>query len=182
MGKFKINFRVVAALVVIVGVIFFTINAIQTEAYSGEALNITTSGVIQLTNTADVPAMLRASAGRAFTVTASGEVNETWRSVREGSGRETLHLVESQIAPGVTTLSVTRGSDVTFDLNAEATMDATVGARSDAGNRDLVVFAAVVCAAAIIYMSFATQHSWLKPLRSRLTNRSAREDITTSPA
>jgi hypothetical protein len=183
MGKIKLNFGVLAALAVIVLSIYLAFNAVQTQSYSGSELDITTSGVIKLDNPGDEPVTMRATSRTTFTLDTSDTETATIRATRDGSVRPAVYFIEAEIPPGQTTLSVTRGSDVTFDLNGSAPLAATVAARSDSGNRDIILYAAAVCIAAVVYMSFATQHGWFKLLRSRLFNRGAASaDMTASPA
>jgi hypothetical protein len=161
----KINFRVVAALLVIVAVAYMAFTSVQSESQTGTELSITTSGVITLTNTADEPAAARLTSPRAFTVTVTGAEEATLRSEREGTGRNTVYFADTELPAGVTELRVTRGSDVTFAISADAPMDATAAARDEAGNRSILITAAVVILGALAFMSFATNHSWMKLLR-----------------
>lgn len=179
MGKFKINFRVVVALIVIVGAIYLAYDAVQTETLSGQTLNITTSGVMKVTNSADEPATVNTTAKRTYTISVSGQEKTTIRPTHEGSGASSAYIAEIELPPGLTTLSVTRGSDVTFDLQASAPLKATVGARSDEANRSVIFLAAAVCIASVVYMSFATQHAWFRLLRNRITNTA--DDAVVSP-
>jgi hypothetical protein len=105
----KINIRIVIALVIMVAIVFFAYNSVQSESYSGNELTFNTSGVITLVNNASDPATVRATSPRTFTVTTTDTENRTMRATREGTGRTAIYAAEGTIAPGTTELKVTRG-------------------------------------------------------------------------
>jgi hypothetical protein len=168
----KINIRIVIALVIMVAIVFFAYNSVQSESYSGNELTFNTSGVITLVNNASDPATVRATSPRTFTVTTTDTENRTMRATREGTGRTAIYAAEGTIAPGTTELKVTRGGGVDFNIQAAGgALSATVAARDASGNRSIVITALVGCLIILGYISFETQHIWLKSARRMVVQR-----------
>jgi hypothetical protein len=94
------------------------------------------------------------------------------RATREGTGRTAIYAAEGTIAPGTTDLKVTRGGGVDFNIQAAGgALSATVAARDASGNRSIVITALVGCLIILGYISFETQHIWLKSARRMVVQR-----------
>ena len=167
------NIRVIIALVVLAAVLYFAIGAVGQQTYAGEELSFTTSGIATVVNTGDEPFNLIATSGRSFTISTDDPDMRTLRAVREGSGRTAVYTVAADLSGGTTELRVTRGSDVNFAITADSAIQATVAARDAAGNRNILIAAAVVSLGLLFYMSNTTDHAWVKMLRQRAAGRKA---------
>lgn len=164
---FKINIRVIAALLMIVAVIYFALDAIRTQSYSGSDVSFTTSGIATVTNSTDDPVTLRATSRSSFTMFSQQLAPTTMRGVREGTGRNAVYVATTELPTGESQVRVTRGSGVTFELNGSGSIQANVAARDAEGNRNILIVAGVVCLGLLAYISFTTNHAWLGMARQR---------------
>ena len=74
----------------------------------------------------------------------SGDEPTELVSARTGSGRSAAQTIETELPPGPAVLTITRGSDVRFELTSEATIQATAVPRNEDDARNLLLLAGVV--------------------------------------
>lgn len=180
--KFKLNLSVIAALVVMVGVIYFAFNALQKEKHAGAEITLTTNGIITVNNTTTDPVALRATSRRVFTVTTTDPANETLRAVREGTGAAVVQAVEAELPLGTTEMRLTRGSDVTYVLTATGPIDASVARYGPTASRNIVIGTGIICLALLFFMSQSTKHAWLAMVKQRLGSKGAAGEVSKSSA
>jgi hypothetical protein len=165
----KINWKVLTAVVVIVGATFWAVESVRSLSYSGTHLNFGVgSGTVTLTNPSNepVPVQLVGTGTRSFSVSSSiAEV--TGSSTREGSGRNTMQLFEFALPPGVSEFTIARGTHVSIVANTETNLEATVQPVSASESRTIIIMAAVVALGALFYISRTTGHRWIGPLRRK---------------
>lgn len=165
----KFNWRVALALVVIVGVLYWGVNSLSSQSYSGRNLNFGIGhGTVSLTNPADEPVTVQlvSSGTRAFSVTTSLE-DVSGRSERVGEGRDSSQLFEFIVPSGLTEFSVSSGNDVSFVGAEEANMSAIVQPASEGEKNTIMALTALVVLGALYYISRTTGHQWLKNLMAR---------------
>ena len=122
----KINWKVLVALALMVGVIAWTVNSIRSTSYSGANLSFSTgTGTVTMTNPSSesIPVRLTAASNRFFSV--SSTIDGVPRSSTRGDGAS---LIEFELPPGVSEFTVVRGSDVTFTAETDTNLEATVHA------------------------------------------------------
>jgi hypothetical protein len=168
----KINFKVVIALLLIVAIAYFAFNAVQKETVSGTELSFVTSGVAVVNATE--PVSLLAVSPRTFTLTSTDTDLGTIRPAREGSGRDLRYIVDMELGQGRTQLQVTRGADINFTLSGSETINVTLAARDDDGNRNILIGAAIASLLLLAYSGYSTRDTWMGMIRK---NRS-----TTAPS
>lgn len=159
----KINFKVILALVVMVGIVYFAFNAVQKENLSGAELTFVTSGVAVINATE--PVNLVAQSPRTFTLTSADTDLGTLRPTREGSGRDLRHVLDIELGEGRTQLQVTRGADVSFTLSGSETINVTLAARDDAANRNILIGAAIASLLLLAYSGYSTRDTWMGIIR-----------------
>ncbi|MBZ0296215.1 MAG: hypothetical protein K8L99_26890 [Anaerolineae bacterium] len=166
----KFNWKVLVALVVLIGALFWGIDSVRTRAYSGSDLNFGVgSGPITITNPADesVPAQLVGTGTRSFSVSSDTEV-VSGSSTRAGTGRTSTQLFEFELPAGVTELMIVgRGSSVSFVADADSRLDASVQPLTPDDARTTLIITAVVALAALYYISKTTGHRWISQLRRK---------------
>ena len=161
------NYRVIAALLIMIAVLYFAIDAVQTQTYAGTELSFSTSGVVTVTNDADQSVAVLATASSAFTLT-SDRTSGRLQSTRQGTGRTAVNVWEGELASGITELAVTRGSDINFVLTGGVPINATVAARDAGGNQQVLMVAGVVCLGLLFFMSYTTGHALIKFVLARV--------------
>src|SRR6185295_15680991 len=112
----NINWKVIVAVVVIVGAAFWAINGLRTQSYSGSNLNFAVGGgPVTVTNATDaaVPVQLTGTGARVFNVTSATE-SLVGPSIRQGNGSGSTQLYEFALPVGVTVFNVLRGTNVNF--------------------------------------------------------------------
>jgi hypothetical protein len=165
----KINWKVVVALVVIIGIGFWTVESVRSRSYSGTDLNFGIgSGTVMLTNPSDeaVPAQLVSTGTRAFTVSSTIE-GVSGSSTRQGTGRNITQLFEFALPPGVSEFTVVRGANVNFATNTETTLEATVQSLDENTSRNTIIAAAGIILMALFYISHINGHRWISASRRK---------------
>src|SRR5215216_2107787 len=112
----KINWKILVAIVVIVGAAVWAFDSTRSRTYTGSALNISLGhGSVTLINSSDapVPVQLMGTGTRGFSVTTSMEGVEG-DSVSEGTGRATTQLFAFEPPPGSTEFTVKSTTPVNF--------------------------------------------------------------------
>lgn len=163
----RINLKVVVAMVILVGVIYIAYTTVAQQQYSGEQLQFTVNtGSALVENETGEPVAVTMTSGRVFTV-ASSESGDDFVSAREGSGRNTRHVAAGELSATSQELRITRGSDVTFDLTGNGSLQVTVTPRSQSEISTIIIVAVVVVAGLLYYISRETKHAWLGMLRRK---------------
>lgn len=161
----KINIRVIAALVIAAIVAYLAFDGVRQQTLEGSQLNFSVhTGRVELVNNTGEPMQVRMTSGRTFTV-ARSDGEEAMTSTRQGTGRNLVHVIESELPPGNLELRVTRGSDVNFTVDAPGSVQATVFPRSEGDAQSLIIVAVVVVVALLAYAAYSTRESWLPRLR-----------------
>lgn len=164
----KFNWKVLIALVAIVGVSYLAVNMILPRSYSGSDLNFETgSGTVTVTNpsTESIPVQLVTNA-RSFRVTSSVK-GLSGSSTRLGTGNSATYSFEFELPPGKSELTIANGRDVTFVANTETNLKATVQPVSASTARTTLIVTAVVVLAMLFYISNTTHHRWIGILRGQ---------------
>lgn len=166
----KINLRVILALVAIFGVVYVAYNSIQEHSYSGQELNFSTSGIINIDNPSGEMIMVSAVSPQTFTLSMNNPTQQNLRATREGSGRSARYVVQAEIATSVLDVNVIRGTSVDFTIvtDGNAVLNAIVAARPANENRDIVLVATAISLGLLIFISFQTEHYLLKRVKSFL--------------
>jgi len=163
----KINFRAVIGLVLIAVVVYVVATSIMSTSASGTELTLdSSSGYVTVLNSNDTPVAARLTARSAFRVTVSGDEPTELVSAREGSGRNVVQAIEAELPPGDVVLTITRGSDVTFQLTSEENIQATAVPRNENDTRTMLIIGAVIILGLLFYVSNTTNHALLRQLRS----------------
>lgn len=175
----KINFRVVIALLIVVGVAYWAFSSTQQTTYSGTELSfLMGGGPVVINNTGDEPAQaqLKSTGTRGAFGVSSSVLDSNVNAAREGTGANSVFTVDLELPPGTSEVSLTRGSNVTMTINANAPVEAVVYPQSQDGTRATLIAAGVVILGALFYASSATKHGWLRALRSRGAAPTAQSD------
>jgi hypothetical protein len=170
--EMRINWKVLLALVLIVGVSYLAVNSIFPRSYSGSALNFAIgSGTVTVTNpsTESIPAQLVGNSGSYRVSSAIEGLSES--PTRERTATSAIYLLEFELPPGETEFSLTRGTNVSFVTTTETQLEATVLPASVSSARTTVVVAAVVVLGSLFYISRAMGHPWIHMLRRPKTSR-----------
>ncbi|MEQ8676304.1 MAG: hypothetical protein RLP44_27895 [Aggregatilineales bacterium] len=177
MSNIKINLWVIVAVIAMVAIVFFTVQAIQQQNYTGSEVTVNSTGLINIQTASDAPIMVTASSRRTFNVTTNNADVRTMRPTREGTGSAARYISEVEFPASQVELNVTRGSDVDFVITTadSASLDVTVAARSAEDNRNLVIMAIVGIIGLLIFISFQTEHQALSYLRNQFLRPGGRD-------
>lgn len=163
----KVNWKVIAAAVVIVGVIVWGVTTLRSASYSGTDLSINVgSGPFTVTNSADssFPVELVGSGTRSFTVSSSVE-GVSGSSTRAGNGSSAVQTFAFDLPPGISEYRVERGTEVRFVSEGAPSLDVTVQPMTAANAQTTLLIIAAIVIAALYYMSRATGHHWMSMFR-----------------
>ena len=166
----KFNWKVLIALILIVGVGYWAVYSVLPRSYNGAALDFKVgSGTVAVTNPSNelIPAQLVAKSG-SFRVS-SAITGLSGSSTRQGSGSSASNLFEFELPPGVSEFTISRGRDVSFVANTETKLEATVQPVSGSTARTTLIVSAVVILATLFYVSNTTHHRWIGILRRQKT-------------
>lgn len=174
----KINLRVIIGVLLIVGVVYLAATAVLPTSASGREVVVeSSSGSVTIENGSDSPVMAVMSGRNAFRVTVSGDEPTELASARSGSGRSIAQVIETELPPGPVVLTISRGSDVSFQLTSEANLSVTAEPRNAGDTQSVLLFAGFVVLGLLYYISNATGHRWLRQLRAGKTANSAAEPV-----
>lgn len=161
----KINFRLVAVLVIAVIVAYFAFDGVSQKTFEGSQVSFSVNtGRVELMNDTGEPVQVRMSAGRTFTI-ARSDGEEDIAPTREGSGRNLRYVFEGELPPGDLELRVARGADVDFTITASGSIRTLVTPRNDGDTQSLILMALVVVAVLLTYVGYSTKESWMRLLR-----------------
>src|SRR5690349_2799016 len=124
----KLYLKVVVALVVIAGALFWAVDSVRTRIYSGTDLNFSVSqGTVTATNAQDIPvaAQLMSPGTRTFSVSTT-VAGASGSSTGQGTGTSTKQVIELALPSGVSQFTVTRGTNVSFVTSATTKLAVSV--------------------------------------------------------
>jgi hypothetical protein len=163
----KFNWKVLAALVVLVGAMIWGANSLRTRWYSGTDLNFGVgSGPVTITNPSDaaLPVQLVGTRPGAFSVSSS-MAGVSGRSTTQGSGRNATQLFEFELPPGSSEFTVVRGADVNFVANANARLEVVVQPLNAEDSRNTLIVAVIAILGSLFVLSSANGHRWISASR-----------------
>lgn len=165
----KMNWKVIAAIVVSIAVVVWAISSVVPSSFNGTNLSFgVQGGPVTINNPSNAPiaAQLLGTGTRTFTVSSSAEALGG-TSTRQGTGATATQLFEYALPPGASTFTILRGANVIFSTTTDTILTATVMPRTDNEVRFILIIAAVVIVAALFFASQSTGHQWLAALRPR---------------
>jgi hypothetical protein len=179
MGK---KIRVIIALVVIVGVAFWSVNLVRARNYSGSKFTFNVgSGSVVVTNRGSdpIPVEMRSDGRTASFRIESADLGLREVSKSQSSGRNTYHAISFELPPGQAKIDVTRGSNVYFVSSSNQRINAVVTPMSAGSVRTTLIVAGLVILGALYYISRTLEHRWIGVVRSKLSESVRRLKHTT---
>jgi hypothetical protein len=161
----KVNWKIIIALVLVVGGIYFAVNSTVLRSYNGSNLNFGIgSGPVTVTNPSEeaLPVQLVGSGTRTFSVSSTVE-DVSGRSARVG----TTQVFEFALPPGLSEFTVVSGSEVNFVSSADTRLEATVQPLKTADSQTTLIAAVVVILGALFYISRTNGHRWISASRRK---------------
>jgi hypothetical protein len=161
----KFNWKVLVAVVVIFGTVFWAASSTRARSYTGSNLEFAVgNGAVVVTNGSDdaVPVQLMGTGSRSFRIDSSIEGVEG-TSTREGSGSAATQLFEFASPPGISEFTISRGTNVNF-VAGDTRLEAVVQPGTAGEMQMTRIAAAIVVLAALYFISNTTGHSWIKNL------------------
>jgi hypothetical protein len=165
----KNNWKVLVAIVIMVGVVVWAVSSVIPRSFDGSNLTFGVgSGTVTVNNTSDETAAVQlvGNGSRGFTVSSNIE-GVTGASTRQGSGNASTQLFEYGLPPGTSEFSVTRGNGVNFVSASDTRLEATAKPLSASETTTTLVVAAVVILAGSYFISRSVDHRWIKTLLRR---------------
>lgn len=176
----KISWKVLIALIVVVGAAVWGVDSLRTRSYSGTDLSFGIgSGPVTVTNPSElsIPVQLVSTRPRTFTVSSSIE-SVSGRSTTQSSGRNATQLFEFVLPPGVNEFSVLRGEAVNFVSSTDTPLEATVQPLNAADARTTLLVAVIAILGSLFYLSSANDHRWISASRRRkASERAAAQEV-----
>lgn len=175
------TFKVVFAFVIIAGIVFWAMDSVRTQTYSGTNLAFGVgSGPVTLTNASDEPVSVQlvGPGTRTFSVVSSIEGVEG-SSTREGVGGSATQVFVFDLPSGESEFRLTRGSDISFVGNANTSLEATVQPIDAGQSQTIFIVAAVVILGLLYYISATLEHGWISMIRSRGNSQEVTRPVAT---
>ena len=172
--------KLIGALVVIIGVIFWAVTAILPQSYSGTDLNFEVgSGGVVITNPSEQTIPVELTGTRSFRVTSELE-GITGSSTREGSGSTSAYVYNFELPAGRSEFIVeSRSATVTFVATSSSELVITTYPMTSEASRNALIAMTVVILGMLLYASSVVEHSWIGFLRGK---NSGSEGTQPSPA
>jgi len=164
----KFNWKILVAVVVIVGAIFFAISSSQSQSYSGKDMTFAIGGgPVTITNPSDVaiPVQLIGTGTRSFSIVNTTMEGVIGSSTRDGNGSSATQTFEFDLPPGESEFSIARGKDVTFVATTDEILKATVLPAAAQDSQTLNIVVGIIILVMLYYISNTMNHSWIKRLR-----------------
>jgi hypothetical protein len=164
----KYNWKIIVALLVVVGISFWGVDSIRARSYSGKDIDFSIgTGAVTVTNPTDssIPVQLTGTGSKSFSLFDS-TMDVTGSSTRAVSGGRTTQSFEFELPVGVSTFSVARGKDIQFVASADESIDATVQPLSQQDAQTTGIIVVIIIAGALFYISRSTDHALIKRLRN----------------
>jgi hypothetical protein len=161
----KIRWQVVVALGIICGTLVLTMQALRPQTYQGSYLDFAVgSGVVTVTNNTahTVSVRLVSANSRSFSVLSPME-GMSGGSLRDPTTR--AHMLNLNVPVGVSEFTVVRGNNIFF-VTQDESLEVLLQPLNESQGRATALFALFVIAAALFYLSFATEHRWLRLIYS----------------
>jgi hypothetical protein len=165
----KFNWKIIVALVLIVGAGYWGMDTVRQRSYTGVNLTFAVgTGAVTVTNPSDAPVHVQLVSPESRSFSVSSTIAEVaGASARVGSGREATSVVEFDLPPGVSEFTVVRGRNVNFVADTETDLAATVQPVSLTEARTTLIVAVLVVLGSLFYISRSTGHRWIAPLRRK---------------
>jgi hypothetical protein len=164
----KFNWKIVLAVVILVGAVVWGMQSLQVRTFTGIDLNFGIgSGPVTVTNQTDVPipVQLVSTGTRSFSITNSSLLDVSGSSVRQGSGSTATQLMEFDLPSGVSEFTIARGNDVTFAARSDKPMQATVQPLGAQNSQTTLLMTIVLVLGSIAYIGYTTKPIWLSRIR-----------------
>lgn len=161
------TFKVVFALVVVLGAVFWAVDSVRSRSYSGSNLNVDVgSGSVSVTNPSDQPVTVQVfgTGSRPFTVSSTTE-GLSGSSARQGTGSSSTNFLEFVLPPGISEFTIARGANVKFVANTPTQLQVTVNPLTADESRTTLITAGVVVLGSLFYASKSINHGWITMLR-----------------
>ena len=168
----KINWKILIPSILVIAAIFWTVDSVRPRSYSGINLNVSVgAGPVTITNATSDPApvQLVGTGANAFSVS-SNTTGLYGSSIRQSDQANVISQVFAFTVPvGVSTLAVTRGSNVTFVGNATLPLALSIQPLNGGDTTVTILVGLAIILGSLFYISRLTQHSWLKRFRRQET-------------
>ena len=164
--------RIILAVLVIIGVAYWSINLVRQRSYSGSQFAFKVGrGSVVVNNQGQqaIPVEMRSEGRSANFRVESAELGLKENSKRQSSGRDTFHVVTFELPSGQAQIKVVRGSNIFFVSSSSQPISAVVTPLSPGSTYMTLIFAGLVIAGALYYISSLQEHRWVGAARSKLT-------------
>ncbi len=165
----KLNVKTVLAAVVIVVTVVLAMNSVRPLTYSGLGLNFPVGqGAVTITNSTKdaIPVQLVGNGYGSFVVFSKTD-GVAGTSVKQTVGSTTNQLWAFNQPVGVTTFSVSKGSNVKYVAGADTRLQASVQPMTGDETRNVGLLAIAVILASLYYISSQDKHSLIRKLMRR---------------
>jgi hypothetical protein len=167
--QMKFNWKVLVAVILMVGAAFWALDSNRARSYNGTNLTFPVgTGPVIVTNPSDasIPAQLVGKGSRSFSVVSNIE-GLAGTSSREGNGSSATQTFAFELAPGTTELSINRGSDVNLVTATDTRLDAVVQPVNASQATTNLLMTGAIMLGLLYFISFTTDHQWLRMLRQQ---------------
>lgn len=171
--------KVIIAVVVMLGVSVLVINSVRPRYYEGTNLEFPIAeGVVQFTNSSEeLSVQLISSSSRVFRVSSSSN-DISGSSITQESNEGRTQILKFVLPSGMSEFTVSSSSDVRFEANTNASLNATVYPLSSEATRFRLIGNVVLIIVVLFYISQLYDHLWISAAR----RQDAKYDIVAQEA
>jgi hypothetical protein len=167
--KMKLNWKVLIAVVVLIGASVWGVGSLLTRSYNGTNLNFGVgSGPITVTNPSDSALLASLVSTRSGTFIVKSSIEGiSGRSTTQGSGRNLTQLFEFMLPSGVSEFTVSRSGDVNFVASTDISLEAIVQPLNTEEAQSTLFVAAIAILGSLFYLSRSNGHRWISASRRK---------------
>ena len=163
----RINWKIIIALLIMVGTIILTISLLRATRYSGSDLNLAVgNGLVTVTNPSDSSIPVRLTSTRSFSVSSS---------IKDVSGNSILQEIEGKriqnfeflLPSGVSDFTVDNGTQVNFVASAGTQIELAIQPFNESDTRNRIVVAFIIVLASLFFISGTNDHRWISAARRK---------------
>lgn len=129
----KFNWKILVAVIFLIGSIIWGVNALRSHSYNGTNLDFMVGGgAVTVTNASENPISVRLVSTHTGTFSVSSDIEDvSGRSIIQRNDSRSSQLFEFILPPGESEFTVIRGTDVRFVANSDVLLKAVAQPMND---------------------------------------------------
>jgi len=162
----KVNWKVLVACLVIVGIIVWGVDTLRSRSYSGANLAFNVGGgAVTMKNPSTAPLAIQLVSPKAGAFSVTSPTEGLAGSSVKGAGGKVAQMFDIMLPVGSSEFTVVKGNGVNFVSATDTLLEAVVQPMSANDTRSTLIAIAVIIAASLFFISYTTDHQWINIIR-----------------